>query len=58
MNEYELHVNLVVKVEAFDLADAIDAVHDAFGEGSTCGVDIKSFKVDKNYGERPERRQG
>lgn len=46
MNEYELYVNLVVRVEAFDLEDAIDAVRDAFGEGSTCGVDINSFKVD------------
>ena len=48
MNEYELHVYLVVKVEAFDLDDAIDAVKDAFGEGSTCGVDIKSSKVDSD----------
>lgn len=48
MNEYELQVNLVVRVEAFDLDDAIDAVRDAFGEGSTCGVDIKNFKVDSD----------
>lgn len=46
MNKYELHVSLKVEVEAFDLDDAIDAVRDAFGEGSTCGVDINSFKVD------------
>lgn len=50
MNEYELQVNLLVRVEAFDLEDAIDAIRDAFGEGSTCGVDIKRFKVDN---ERP-----
>lgn len=56
MNEYELHVDLVVKVQAFDLDDAIDAVRDAFGEGSTCGVDIKRFKVDTD--ERPQSNRG
>jgi hypothetical protein len=54
MERYVLHVSLEVEVEAFDLADAIDAVHDAFGEGSTCGVDINSFKVDS---ERPKPNQ-
>ena len=54
MNRYTLSVHLEVEVEAFDLADAIDAVHDAFGEGSTCGVDINSFKVDS---ERPKPNQ-
>lgn len=54
MNEYELQVTLTVKVEAFDLEDAIDAVRDAFGEGSTCGVDIKRFKVDS---EQPSRNR-
>lgn len=47
MNKYLLHVSLEVEVDAFDLADAIDAVQDAFGEGSTCGVNINKFKVDE-----------
>lgn len=54
MNKYVLYVTLEVEVEAFDLADAIDAVHDAFGEGSTCGVDINKFKVDS---ERPKQNR-
>lgn len=54
MNKYLLHVTLEVEVEAYDLNDAIDAVQDAFGEGSTCGVDINKFKVD----ERPKQNRG
>lgn len=57
MNRYEFEVTLKVHVDAFDEADAIDAIHDAFGEGSTCGVDIESFKVDSGQNERLQPNQ-
>lgn len=45
MNTYELTVRLSVKVEAFDLDDAKDAVLDSFGIGDDCGVEITSVEI-------------
>ena len=40
-----LSVLLQVEVEAYDENDAKDAVHDSFGEGSICGMEIKDYEV-------------
>ena len=38
-------VVLQVEVEAFTEDDALDAVHDCFGEGSTCGLNVTDYEV-------------
>lgn len=38
-------VVLNVEVEAFSEGDALEAVHDCFGEGSTCGLNVVDYEV-------------
>ena len=38
-------VVLQVEVEAFDEGDALEAVHDCFGEGSACGLNVIDYEV-------------
>lgn len=45
MEEYILTLQLTVKVEAPSLGDALDAVMDTFGPGSTCGADVVEYEV-------------
>jgi hypothetical protein len=45
MNTYMVSVVLNVEVEAFSEDDALDAVHDCFGEGSTCGLNVTDYEV-------------
>ena len=43
--KYILSVYLHVEVEAFNEADATEAVHDCFGEGEACGLNVKDLEV-------------
>jgi hypothetical protein len=45
MKTYMVSVVLQVEVEAFSEDDALDAVHDCFGEGSTCGLNVTDYVV-------------
>lgn len=47
MNTFKYRVILEVEVEAFDEADAWEAVQDAFGLGENCGTKV----VDCEYTE-------
>lgn len=47
MNKYQAVVTLHLEVEAFDEADAKDAITDTFGPGEDCGVIIKKYEVKK-----------
>lgn len=38
-------VLLQVEVEAFDEKDAKEAVHDTFGEGNTCGLEVTDYEL-------------
>lgn len=50
MNKYKVVLSLQVEVEAFDSADAMEAVVDVFGPGETAGVTVTDLKV-KNVAE-------
>jgi hypothetical protein len=45
MKEYEVSVLIKVKVDAFSEADALDAVHDCYGEGEACGLNVLEYEV-------------
>jgi hypothetical protein len=45
MERYMISVVLNIEVEAFSESDALDAVHDTFGEGSTCGLNVVDYEV-------------
>ena len=45
MNRYNISVLLQVEVEAFDEADALEAVEDTFGPGEAGGLNVKDFEV-------------
>lgn len=45
MNTYTVSVLIKVEVEAFDEGDALDAVHDCYGEGEACGMNILQYEV-------------
>jgi hypothetical protein len=45
MNEYLVDVVIRVSVSAFDEKDALEAVHDCFGEGEICGLVVQDFEV-------------
>lgn len=45
MEEYTLTLQLIVKVEAPSLSDALDATMDTFGPGSACGADVVEYEV-------------
>lgn len=47
MNTFEFAVELKVKVEAYDEADALDLLEDTFGLGEDCGVTIESRTFDE-----------
>lgn len=38
-------VMLKVEVEAYDRTDALDVVHDTFGEGEAGGLTVLEYKV-------------
>lgn len=45
MNKYRFILAVEVEVEAFDENDAKDIIHDNFGPGEDCGVEIKALAV-------------
>lgn len=45
MNTYMVSVYLQVEVEAFAEDDALEAVHDCFGEGDACGLKVIDYEV-------------
>lgn len=45
MNTYTISVTLEVNVEAFDAADAMEAVDDVFGPGGCAGLNVTDLKV-------------
>jgi len=48
MKRYIYSVLLQVEVEAYNEADAQEAVKDCFGEGSNCGLNVLDFEVVDN----------
>lgn len=45
MDEYTLTLQIVVKIEAPDMSDALDVAMDTFGKGSAGGVDVVEYEV-------------
>lgn len=45
MNRYSFSVLLQVEVDAFDQADATEAVEDTFGPGETGDLNVTRFEV-------------
>lgn len=45
MNTYKVSVALEVEVQAFDESDALEAVSDCFGPGTSAGIDVTEYKV-------------
>ena len=45
METYDFEVLLKVQVNAFNRNDAYEIVHDTFGEGNACGLDVVDFEV-------------
>lgn len=46
METFEIAVSILVKVEAPNESDALEAVQDTFGEGEICGLEIKDVEVE------------
>lgn len=53
METYKYAVALMVEVEAFDEADAFDAIQEMFGVGSTGAVTVTQC----DYEETPKKRR-
>ena len=45
MKTYTVSVIVKVDVDAFSEDDALDAVHDCYGEGESCGLNVLEYKV-------------
>lgn len=45
MKTYSVSVLIKVEVEAFSEDDALEAVHDCYGEGEACGLNVLEYKV-------------
>ena len=45
METYEVSILLKVEIDAFSEEDALDAAHDAFGEGEVCGLNVTEYEV-------------
>lgn len=52
MDVYQVEVRLLVDVPAFNDADALETVMDAFGVGENCGTTV----VDCEYTERGKKK--
>lgn len=50
MEEYEITLELKVRIEAPSESDAYDVVADTFGTGSACGVDVLEYEVVRHVG--------
>lgn len=48
MERYYVEVLLKVEIDAFSEEDALDAAHDAFGEGEVCGLNVVEYRVIEN----------
>lgn len=45
MNTYTFTLEVKVEVEAYNEADAEDAVQDVFGRGEDCGITVTDLKI-------------
>ena len=45
MNKYHVAVLVNVEVPAYSQSDAIEVIHDYFGEGETGDLNVTSFEV-------------
>lgn len=46
MKTFEIAVSMLVKVEAANESDALEAINDTFGEGEVCGLEVQDLETE------------